>query len=147
MRHFALSTNLAITRCTSLPRLSPPPCNICCFCNLSALFTVHFVSYTRLIILHIDCILLFIVYCFLLVFFSLSLADEIKLLIISERDGRHDGRTYRFSLGLDEGTVVSVHLEVEAAGVAEVVAGTVASPQRRSGHSAVDTLTTVSRRR
>ena len=41
-----------------------PRCNICCFCNLNALFTVYFVSYIRLIILHIDCILVFIVYCF-----------------------------------------------------------------------------------
>ena len=49
---------------TSLPC---PRCNICCFCDLNALFTVYFVSYIRLIILHIDCILVFI-FC---LFFSL----------------------------------------------------------------------------
>jgi len=42
VRHFALSTNLAITRYISL---RCPRCNICCFCNLNALFTVYFVSY------------------------------------------------------------------------------------------------------
>jgi len=71
VRHFALSTSLAITRYTSLPC---PRCNICCFCNLNALFTVYFVSYIglRLIILHIDCILVFIV-CYLLFVFFLSI--------------------------------------------------------------------------
>jgi len=47
-----------------------PRCNICCFCNFNALLTVYFVSYIRLLILHIDCILVFIVYYFCL-FFSL----------------------------------------------------------------------------
>ena len=42
VRHFALSTNLAITRYTSLPCAR---CNICRFSNLNALFTVYFVSY------------------------------------------------------------------------------------------------------
>ena len=66
VRHFALSTSLAITRYTSLPC---PRCNICCFSNLNALFTVYFVSYIRLIILHIDCILSnFGVYCILFFF-------------------------------------------------------------------------------
>jgi len=60
VRHFALSTSLAITRYTSLPC---PRCNInCCFCNLDALFTVYFVSCMSFIILHIDCILVCIVY-------------------------------------------------------------------------------------
>ena len=72
MKHFALSTSLAITRYTSSPC---PRCNICCFCNLNALFTVYFVSYThtsdRLIILHIDRRFMYILYCFLFVFFSL----------------------------------------------------------------------------
>ena len=62
---FALSTSLAITRYTSLPC---PRCNICCLCNLNALFTIYFVSYIRLIILHIDCMFVFIVYYFLFVF-------------------------------------------------------------------------------
>ena len=30
--------------CNSLPCLR---CNICCFCNFNALFTVYFVSYTQ----------------------------------------------------------------------------------------------------
>ena len=59
------ATSLAITRYTSFPC---PRCKICCICNLSALFTVYFVSYVRLTILHIDCILVFIVYCSLFVF-------------------------------------------------------------------------------
>ena len=67
------ATSLAITRYTSFPC---PRCKICCICNLNALFTVYFVSYVRLTILHIDCILVFIVYCSLFVFFSISLADE-----------------------------------------------------------------------
>ena len=69
---------LAISRYTSLPC---PRCNICYFCNLNALFTVYLVS-DHLIILHIDCILVFIVYCFVFVF-SLSITRWwIKLLKI-----------------------------------------------------------------
>jgi len=66
VRYFASSASLAITRYTSLPCAR---CNTSCFCNLNALFTVYFVSYTRLIILHIDCILVFVVHYFLFVFF------------------------------------------------------------------------------
>ena len=49
--------------------------------------------------------------------------------------------TYHALLGLNEGSVLSVHLVVEAAGVAQVVAVTVASPQRRRRGTAVDTFT------
>ena len=49
--------------------------------------------------------------------------------------------TYHALLGLDEGSVLSVHLVVEAAGVAQVVTVAVASPQRRRSSAAVDAFT------
>lgn len=48
--------------------------------------------------------------------------------------------THQSPFGFDEGPVLSVHLVVEAAGVAEVVARAVPSPQGRGGGSAVDTF-------
>ena len=51
MRHFGLSMSLAITRYTSLPC---PRCNISCFCNFNALFTVYFVRYTRSVVRPLD---------------------------------------------------------------------------------------------
>lgn len=53
--------------------------------------------------------------------------------------------TYRALFGLDEGTVLAVHLVVETAGVAQVVTVTVASPQRRRRGSAVDALAALCR--
>lgn len=49
-------------------------------------------------------------------------------------------RTHQSSLGLYEGPILSVHLVVETAGVAEVVSGAVPSPQRRRRGPAVDAL-------
>jgi hypothetical protein len=37
---------------------------------------------------------------------------------------------YQSSLGLDQGSILSVHLVIETAGVAEIVSVTVPSPQR-----------------
>ncbi len=51
--------------------------------------------------------------------------------------------TYHFSLWFDEGPVGAVHLVVEAAGVAEVVAVAVPPPQRGGGGRAVDALATL----
>jgi len=72
VRHFAFSTSLAITRYTSSPC---PRCNICCFCNLNALYSLfcklHTHTSDRLVILHIDRRFMYIVYCFLFVCFSL----------------------------------------------------------------------------
>lgn len=48
--------------------------------------------------------------------------------------------THQSAFGLDQGPVLAVHLVVEAAGVAEVVARPVPPPQRRGGGSAVHTL-------
>ena len=52
------------------------------------------------------------------------------------------------SLGrLDQGAVHAVHLVVEAAGVAEVVAGAVAAPQRRRNGATVDALAALPKRK
>ena len=51
--------------------------------------------------------------------------------------------THQSSLRLDEGPILSVHLVVESAGVAEVVSGTVPPPQRRRRRAAVDALATL----
>lgn len=48
--------------------------------------------------------------------------------------------SYQPPLGLDERPVLPVHLVVEAAGVAQVVAGAIAAPQRRGQGPAVDAL-------
>lgn len=48
--------------------------------------------------------------------------------------------THQPALGFDERSVLAVHLVVQPAGVAQVVSGAVASPQRRGGGSAVHTL-------
>jgi len=74
VRHFALSTSLAITRYTSL---LCPRCNICCFCNLNALFAVYLVTYTQLTAWK-SCISI-VFWCLLYIVFvciSLSLASE-----------------------------------------------------------------------
>jgi len=47
------------------------------------------------------------------------------------------------SFGFDERSVLAVHLVVEAAGVAEVMAGSVPPPQRRRRRSAVDAFATL----
>ena len=54
-------------------------------------------------------------------------------------------KTHRALLGLDERAVLSVHFVVQAAGVAQVVAVSVASPQRRRRGAAVDALTALCR--
>lgn len=54
-----------------------------------------------------------------------------------------DSYTHQSSLGLDEGSILSVHFVVQPAGVAEVVAGAVAPPQRRAGRAAVHALPTL----
>jgi len=51
--------------------------------------------------------------------------------------------TDRFSLGFDERSTVSVHFEVETTRVAQVVTGSVPSPQRRRRHSTVDALSAI----
>lgn len=48
--------------------------------------------------------------------------------------------TYQSSLGFNEWSVLTIHFVVEAAGVAEIVAGAVPPPQRRGRGSAVHTL-------
>ena len=48
--------------------------------------------------------------------------------------------TYQPPLGLDERPVLSVHLVVESAGIAQVVTSAVAAPQRRRGGPAVHAL-------
>lgn len=50
--------------------------------------------------------------------------------------------TYQPALGLDQRSVLTVHLVVEATSVAEVMTGAVPSPQRRRRRSTVDALTT-----
>ena len=49
-------------------------------------------------------------------------------------------KTYESSFGFDERPVLAVHLVVEAAGVAQVVARPVPPPQRRGRRPAVDAL-------
>ena len=51
--------------------------------------------------------------------------------------------TYNASFGFDERSVRSVHLVVEAARVAQVVAVAVPAPERRRRRSAVDALAPV----
>ena len=51
--------------------------------------------------------------------------------------------SYQSPLGLDEGSVLAVHLVVQAAGIAQVVAIPVPAPQRGGGGSAVDALSTL----
>lgn len=51
--------------------------------------------------------------------------------------------THHALLGLDEGPAEAVHLAVEAAGVAQVVAGAVPPPERRLDGAAVHTLATL----
>lgn len=52
-----------------------------------------------------------------------------------------NGGTHQSALGLDQGSVLAVHLVVEAAGVAEVVARSVSPPQWCGGGTAVYALT------
>ena len=47
---------------------------------------------------------------------------------------------YQSSFGLDEWPILSIHLVVEAAGVAEVVSIPVSPPQGSSGGTAIDTF-------
>lgn len=49
--------------------------------------------------------------------------------------------THQSAFGLDQGPVLSVHLVVEAAGVAEVVACSISPPERGGGRTTVHTLT------
>lgn len=49
--------------------------------------------------------------------------------------------THQSSLGLDQRSVLPVHLVVQSTGVAQVVASTVPSPQGSGGGTAVDTFT------
>lgn len=49
--------------------------------------------------------------------------------------------THQSAFGLDQRSVLAVHLVVQAAGVAQVVAGAVPSPQRGGGGTAVHTFT------
>ena len=48
--------------------------------------------------------------------------------------------TYQSALWLDKWPVLSIHLVVETAGVAEVVAVAVPSPQRGGGGATINTL-------
>lgn len=50
------------------------------------------------------------------------------------------GGTHQPSLGLDEGSVLSVHFVVEPTGIAQVVPGPVTSPQRGGGGPTVNAL-------
>lgn len=49
--------------------------------------------------------------------------------------------THQSAFGLDERSVLAVHLVVQSAGVAQVVAGTIPPPQRGGGGTAVYTFT------
>lgn len=51
--------------------------------------------------------------------------------------------TYQSSFRLDQWPILAVHLVVQSARIAQIVAGTVASPQRRRRCAAVDTLATL----
>lgn len=55
--------------------------------------------------------------------------------------------THQSPLRLDERSVLTVHLVVEAAGVAEVVAGAVSPPERRGRRAAVHTLSSFCKHR
>lgn len=55
--------------------------------------------------------------------------------------------THQSPLRLDERPVLTVHLVVEAAGVAEVVAGAVSPPERRGRRAAVHTLSSFCKHR
>ena len=54
--------------------------------------------------------------------------------------GEGGARTHHALLRLDEGPAEAVHLAVETAGVAQVVAGAVAPPERRLDGAAVHAL-------
>lgn len=54
-----------------------------------------------------------------------------------------DSYTHQSPLGFDEGPVLSVHLVVEAARVAQIVSGAVTSPQRSRRRAAVHALPTL----
>lgn len=61
--------------------------------------------------------------------------------LLSEcRKGVRSG-THQSSFGLDKGPVLPVHLVVQSTGVAQVVTGTVPSPQGSGGGTAVYTFT------
>lgn len=51
--------------------------------------------------------------------------------------------TYQSSLWLDQRSILSVHLVVEATGVAQIVPSAVASPQRCRGGATIDALATL----
>lgn len=57
--------------------------------------------------------------------------------------GESGARTYHALLWLDEGPAEAVHLAVEAAGVAQVVAGAVPPPERRLDGAAVHAFATL----
>ena len=51
--------------------------------------------------------------------------------------------TYQSALGLDEGSILPVHLVVKTASVAQVVTGSISPPQGRRRCPAVDALATL----
>lgn len=57
--------------------------------------------------------------------------------------GESGARTYHALLRLDEGPAEAIHLAVEAAGVAQVVAGAVPPPKRRLDGAAVHAFATL----
>ena len=65
---------------------------------------------------------------------------------VTESRVRHQ-TTHQSPFGFDERSVLAVHLVVETAGIAEVVAGAVSPPQRRRRGAAVDALATLCARR
>jgi len=52
-------------------------------------------------------------------------------------------KTHQSTFGLDERPVLAVHLVVQSAGVAQVVAGAVSPPQRGGGGTAVHAFTSL----
>lgn len=87
---------------------------------------------------------------------SASVADRLSRLIPSpkSRSGRlavgaagscPSRRTLQrqASFRLDEGSILAVHLVIEPAGVTEVVAGSVPSPERRRSSTAIHALATL----
>lgn len=57
-----------------------------------------------------------------------------------DREGERS-RTHQSTFGLDKWSVLAVHFMVQSTGVAQVVAGTVPSPQGGGGGTAVYTFT------
>ena len=71
----------------------------------------------------------------------LSLALQLLSLFPSVRGTGSSGRsTHQSAFWLDGGAVLAIHLVVQSAGIAQVVARTIPSPKRSGGGSTVDTL-------